>query len=227
MSNINWDVTVRFDPNDLQASSSGLAQHGIKVPSYGNYGGPNYSAGVEGGTTPEPGSPGYIANPPKDPLDQLFYAHDLTYQHVKDGLVPPQNIPEVISTADVTLVEGLAALTNLEPEAFLYDAFATLAIAAKVLTTDTEVDPTDRLTVIGAAAAAIQNFEKGLADTSGAEARSLNGAFHVFEAHHLAQQLVQAMASFGSPNAMESSNIPSPHVSETSQQSLLTISQHA
>jgi hypothetical protein len=224
MSNINWDVTVRFDPNDLQASSSGLAQHGIKVPSYGNYGGPNYSAGVEGGTTPEPGSPGYIANPPKDPLDQLFYAHDLTYQHVKDGLVPPQNIPEVITTADVTLVEGLAALTNLEPEAFLYDAFATLAIASKVLTTDTGVDPTDRLAVIGAAAAAIPKFELGLADTSGAEARSLNGAFHVFEAHHLAQQLVQAMASFGSPGATE---IPSPHVSETSQQPLLTIPQHA
>ncbi len=39
------------------------------------------------------------------------------------------------------------------------------------------------------------------------------------------QQLVQAMASFGSPSAPENSNI-SPHVDETSQQ-LLTIPQHA
>ncbi len=39
------------------------------------------------------------------------------------------------------------------------------------------------------------------------------------------QQLVQAMASFGSPGAPENSNI-SPHVDETSQQ-LLTIPQHA
>src|SRR6516164_7035533 len=41
---INWDVTARFDPNSLVPST-----HGIPIPSYGNYGGPNYTAGVEGG----------------------------------------------------------------------------------------------------------------------------------------------------------------------------------
>jgi hypothetical protein len=41
---INWEVTTRFDPNSLEPST-----HGIPIPSYGNYGGPNYSAGVEGG----------------------------------------------------------------------------------------------------------------------------------------------------------------------------------
>jgi hypothetical protein len=69
---------------------------------------------------------------------------------------------------------------------------------------------------------AIANFELGLAETPGNEARSLNGAFHVFEA----QQLTQAMASFGAPSTPESSNI-SPQVSETSQQPLLTTPQHA
>ena len=42
MSHINWEVTTRFDPNSLEPST-----HGIPIPSYGNYGGPNYSAGVE------------------------------------------------------------------------------------------------------------------------------------------------------------------------------------
>jgi hypothetical protein len=218
---INWDVTARFDPNSLVPST-----HGIPIPSYGNYGGPNYSAGVEGGRTPEPGSADYLAHPPKDPLDQLFYTHDLTYQHVKDGLVPPQEIPNVIAQADVTLVKGLDALakTNLEPETLLYDAVGTLSVGGKILTTELAyVDPLDAARVLTAVQAAIPNFEIGLAETPGKEARSLNGAFHVFEAHFA--QLVQAMASFGSSSAPESSNII-PHVNETSQQ-LLTIPRHA
>ena len=188
MTFINWDVTIRFDPNALE-SISGTAQHGIKLPSYGNYGGPNYSAGVEGGRTPEPADL-TSATLPKDPLDLLFYQHDLVYQHVKDGLVPLPDIPNVIAQADVTLVEGMSVLTqtNLEPEAFLYDAFATLGIVGKILTTPAELaylqaHPTDAVAVIGAAEAAIPNFEIGLAETPGNEARSLHGAFHVFEAH--------------------------------------------
>jgi hypothetical protein len=189
MTFINWDVTTRFDPNvSLQSSTSG--QHGIPLPSYGNYGGSNYSAGVEGGRTPEPAdlTPATL---PKDPLDLQFYQHDLVYQHVKDGLVPTQNIPNVIAQAGVTLAEGMLALTqtHLEPEALLYDAFATIGIVAKILGTPTELaylqtlPISDQVAVITAAQAAISNFETGLAETPGAEARSLNGAFHVFEAH--------------------------------------------
>jgi hypothetical protein len=223
---INWDVTARFDPNSLVASTQGISTHGIPIPSYGNYGGPNYSAGVEGGTTPEPGSADFLAHPPKDPLDQLFYTHDLTYQHVKDGLVPPQDIPNVIAQADVDLVKGLTKTDLGNPETLLYDAVATLTVGAKILTTELAyVDPHDAAAVLTAVQAAIPNFEIGLAETPGNEARSLNGAFHVFEAR-FAQQLTQAMASFGAPSIPESSNI-SPHVSETSQQPLLTTPQHA
>jgi hypothetical protein len=195
MTFINWDVTLPFDPNSLPSSSAGSAQHGIPLPSYGNYGGPNYSAGVEGGRTPEPADL-TSATLPKDPLDYLFYQHDLVYQHVKDGLVAPPDIPNVIAQADVTLVEGMSALTqtNLESEAFLYDAFATLGIVGKILTTPTELlylqgHPTDAAAVIGAAEAAIPNFELGLAETPGSEVRSLHGAFHAFEAHHLGDLL--------------------------------------
>jgi hypothetical protein len=80
---INWEVTTRFDPNSLEPST-----HGIPIPSYGNYGGPNYSAGVENGRTPETPNP-----PPLDALDALFYEHDLVYQHVQDGTAPPTALP--------------------------------------------------------------------------------------------------------------------------------------
>jgi len=220
---INWDVTARFDPNSLVPST-----HGIPIPSYGNYGGPNYTAGVENGTTPEPGSPDYLAHPPKDPLDSLFYDHDLVYQQVKDGLVQD---PNAIAKADVTLVEKMFALTqtHLEPETLLYDAVATLSVGGKILTTPSELTylgghPGDAIAVLTAVQAAIPNFETGLAETPGNEARSLHGAFQVFEAH-FAQQLTQVMASFGAPSTPESSNI-SPQVSETSQQPLLTTPHH-
>ena len=60
---------------------------------YGNYGGLNYSAGVVGGTITD-SSP-----PPVDPIDALFYQHDLVYQNSTD--------PAVLQTADVQLVVGV------------------------------------------------------------------------------------------------------------------------
>ena len=219
---INWDVTARFDPSSLASSTEGTSTHGIPIPSYGNYGGPNYTAGVEGGTT--------LGNPipaPVDALDTLFWQHDLVYQHVKDGLISPRDIPNAIAQADVTLVEGAYALTktNLDPEALLYDALATLTVGAKILTTPSELaylgnHPLDAGLVLTAVQAAIPNFEIGLAETPGKEARSLDGAFHVFEAR-FEQQLTQAMASFGAPSTPESSNI-SAQVSDSPHQPLLT-----
>ena len=199
MSNINWNVTVRFDPTSLQSP----AQHGIPIPSYGNYGGANFSAGVEGGITPEGPNP---IPAPVDPLDNLFWAHDLVYQHVQDGLVPPVDIPNTIAQADVTLVEGMFALTPTitDSEEFLYDAVATIGIAGKILNTPTELayleaHPFDAAIVLTAAQTAIQNFDLALAENPG-EARSLN-AFHGFEAR-FTQLLTQAMASFGMPGAV-------------------------
>ena len=57
------------------------------------------------------------------------------------------------------------------------------------------------------------------------ETHGLFGAIESVPLTGATQQLVQAMASFGSPSASENSNI-SPHVDEASQQ-LLTIPQHA
>jgi hypothetical protein len=194
---INWNVTTRFDPNSLQPST-----HGIPVPSYGNYGGPNYSAGVEGGTTPEtPTNPA-----PVDALDFLFWQHDLVYQHVQNGAAPPT----AIAPADVLLVEGMYGLTqtdffNNNPEALLYDALGTLTIVGKILTTPEEFayfqtlsPPEQYLVGVLAPQEAVQNFEIGLAETPGNEARSLHGAFQVFEAH-FAENIAVAGA-FGTLN---------------------------
>src|SRR6516162_9321242 len=100
--------------------------------------------------------------------------------------------------------------THLEPGTLLYDAVATLSVGGKILTTPSELTylgahPGDAIAVLTAVQAAIPNFEIGLAETPGNEARSLHGAFQVFEAH-FAQQLTQAMASFGAPSTPESSN---------------------
>jgi hypothetical protein len=173
---INWGVTTRFDPSSLTAST-----HGIPIPSYGNYGGSNYSAGVEGGNASDPNAP-----PPVDALDSLFYQHDLVYQN-------PNSTAQNIADADVTLVAGMSALApTLGSEALLYDSLATIAIGGKILNdalaNPALFDPGVLSQVILAAEAAIPNFETALAETPGNEARSLNGAFHVFEAK-LEQQL--------------------------------------
>src|SRR5262249_5016 len=119
---INWDVTTRFDPSSLTAST-----HGIPIPSYGNYGGSNYSAGVEGGSASDPNAP-----PPVDALDSLFYQHDLVYQN-------PNSTAQNIADADVTLVAGMSALApTLGSEALLYDSLATIGIVGKILTTPGE-----------------------------------------------------------------------------------------
>ena len=171
---INWEVTTRFDPNSLEPST-----HGIPIPSYGNYGGPNYSAGVENGRTPETPNP-----PPLDALDALFYEHDLVYQHVQNGAAPPTAI------AMYGLTQTDSALFANDPEALLYEGLGTLSIVGKILTTPEEfayfqtLSPAEQgLVAVVAPHEAIQNFETGLAETPGNEARSLHGAFHVFEAH--------------------------------------------
>ena len=172
--NINWeDSTLRFDPN----SPDPFATHGLPLPVYGNYGGPNWSAGQVGGTI-TPTSP-----PPVDDLDQLFFQHDFVYQTSQD--------PITRAIADVQLVEGMRDLTftdpgasNYDPEAGLYEGFATLGILAQ-LAAGGVVLPDQN----GIVQEAIVNVEAGLAAVPG-EAKSLQGAFQVFEHRYLDLLLV-------------------------------------
>ena len=65
---------------------------------YGNYGGLNYSAGVEGGTITE------TSPPPINAYDAAFYLHDLAHQSSSD--------PAVRLPADIQVVESLIDLTE-------------------------------------------------------------------------------------------------------------------
>jgi len=173
---INWYAPpeVRFDPN----TGDPLATHGIPLPTYGNYGGPHYSAGTIGGTTPEAIDPSVPGQVPVDALDQLSYQHDLVYQHYADGLVQATALP----VADVQFVESMAQLTFTDPEAQLYEGFATLAIVGGLAKSGylETLSFSDLSLVAAATQGAIVNFEAGLTAVP-SEARSLHGALHVFE----------------------------------------------
>ena len=175
---INWGPVSHFDPH---TPLDPLATHGIPLPTYGNYGGPNYTAGVVGGTTPEP-SQLNDTNSPVDLLDWQFYWHDLAYQHSTD--------PTARVTADLALVFGMQALPDpgdpgYNPEVSLYDGFATLGIigqlAGHLVVQFLPEDVQEHLAE--ASQEALVNFEAGLAALP-EEGRSLNGAFHVIEAQH-------------------------------------------
>jgi hypothetical protein len=64
---INWTTDVFINPITLTA---GPGPNGIPIPTYGNYGGPDYSDGSVGGIIPTSGGiPTSEALPPVDKLD--------------------------------------------------------------------------------------------------------------------------------------------------------------
>jgi hypothetical protein len=98
------------------------------VPTYGNYGGPGYTAGQYSA----PGSatnPGNYALEPIDPLDALFRFHDMAY----DPGLPGYN-PAARPLADVALIEGISRIPNgqLDADAAIYAGLATLAFVVQV-----------------------------------------------------------------------------------------------
>jgi Ca2+-binding RTX toxin-like protein len=88
-----WDTLTDF----IQDTADSVTDFLGDIVTYGNYGGPDYSSGVVGGTITE-SSP-----PPVDVYDAAFYLHDLAYQSSSD---PAVRIP-----ADVQLAQSLSDLT--------------------------------------------------------------------------------------------------------------------
>jgi Ca2+-binding RTX toxin-like protein len=71
------------------------------TPTYGNYGGLNYSAGVVGGTITD------TSPPPIDAYDAAFYLHDLAHQSSSDPAIRlPADIQVAESVYDLTLRGG-------------------------------------------------------------------------------------------------------------------------
>ena len=183
---INWEPNLFFHPTELDP----FATHGIPIPTYGNYGGPGYTAGTLGGTTPPPPP----NPPPVDALDALFYQHDFVFQQFNDGVITD---PAALIQASAQLVLEMSALTytdpgspNYDPAAGLYEGFGTLAVVSQLLV-DTgafqALPPLVQQQIAAASQEAVTNFEAGLAAIPG-EAGSLHGALHVFE-HKFAESL--------------------------------------
>ena len=70
---INWTKDVYIDPVTLTA---GPGPNGIPIPTYGNYGGPDYSNGSVGGIIPTSGALRSV-----DSWTTCFFNHDLAYQN--------------------------------------------------------------------------------------------------------------------------------------------------
>jgi hypothetical protein len=99
---------------DLQALSP-------LVPTYGNYGGPDYSDGVH----LQPGQNPTYTVPPVDALDALFLQHDMTSQ-------APDSMTRALG--DLALIQGIDALPDaaFTPEGHLYAGAATVAMLADI-----------------------------------------------------------------------------------------------
>jgi hypothetical protein len=91
------------------------------VPTYGNYGGPDYSGGV----FVLPGQQPNYDVPPIDNLDALFRQHDI-------GSGAPTSAGR--ADADLALIEGIRQLNSdtLTPEGHLWAGAATLAMIADI-----------------------------------------------------------------------------------------------
>ena len=153
MSHINWTTDVFIDPVTLTA---GPGPNGIPVPTYGNFGGPDYSNGQVGGTIPLTG-----VLPPVDKLDGLFFAHDLAYQlHPSATEIP---------SADLALIHGIEYLTatkQLDAEGSLYGGAATLGLIAFMAANGHPLSPWE---FVLASATAVHDIEYGLNHLSSAE----------------------------------------------------------
>jgi hypothetical protein len=100
---------------------------GIPVPTYGNYGGPDYS----GGKIVGPGESPDFTVAAKDPLDELFLRHDEAHANpASDALSRAQ--------ADIALIQGIQALPEnaVSAEGDLYAGAAILATIYQISVVD-------------------------------------------------------------------------------------------
>src|SRR5215212_8800233 len=156
MTFINWDKPFYLDPTTLtpvespsQEDTSGL----IPVPTYGNWGGANYSQGDFGESPFAPLTPD---EKPVDALDKLFMKHDKASFLAGDD-------PASQAAADLALVQGILRLNDSklsDPEASLYAGIATLAMIEQITVSGYSLPLPLLLT---AAADAYQNITYGLA----------------------------------------------------------------
>jgi hypothetical protein len=177
---INWEgplltVNPKFG-TDLQ----GNPPKGIKIPTYGHFGGPQIF-GQEGG--------------PVDSLDTLFASHDgLIAVASNNGQEVPtsQELVEAHAQLIGDIIDLAEGQTTLDPEATLYTGFTIFALTAQVAQfddldglalLDDYLDPGDKVPLDDVSAAltkAAEYMETGL-EAVPKEGKGLNGLFHIWE----------------------------------------------
>src|SRR5262245_33831843 len=159
---INWDPNLRFDPNSLDP----FAIHGIPVPTYGNYGGPGYTAGTIGGTASVPADP-----LPVDALDQIFYQHDLAIQQAQAIGDPAAAAAAIVAASITAVVQMDTSLAvqdiidpnspHYDPAAELYEGLAAIGVIGQLIAPAWKsIDPTTQQAIVSVAQHAIVNFEE-------------------------------------------------------------------
>lgn len=109
------------------------------LPTYGNYGGGDYSAGRRGGDPSSADAP-----LPIDALDELFRLHDLDYARLADkaGELSPADFDKQLHDSDTALVSGIVKLLGdpafraNNPGGLAYGTAAAALFAAKALLCD-------------------------------------------------------------------------------------------
>jgi hypothetical protein len=147
---------MAFDFSDLGSS---LSAHG---PTYGNYGGADYSGGVH----LQPGQEPDYSVQPIDELDTLFRTHDMSSE--ASGSYDR-------AVGDLNLIIGIEKLsdTQLTPEGHLYAGVATLAMLADIALGQGHPEVLTPSIVATATESALENIAAG----GGAQIHAADGFF--------------------------------------------------
>jgi hypothetical protein len=158
MSAINWD-----NPFHVNLDFPGHDDHPVSAPTYGNFGGPSYSAG-QFLDSPNPAP----ANPvPVDALDQAFQDHDVASGAAATAAAQ--------SAADLALIQAIQAVDPgmIDAGAGLYGGAATLAMVEQLAARgDLDLLPPEALLAI--AGEAIRDIGEGLAGLDAEDAAGVN-----------------------------------------------------
>jgi hypothetical protein len=150
MSEINWDK-----PFHVHLTLAGLGDVAVSGPTYGNFGGPAYSAGMFIGSP----DPAQFDPVPVNALDQRFQDHDLASYAATTSAQQ--------SAADLALIQGIQAtdLSGIDAEASLYGGAATLVMIEQ-LAARGDLDLLPPETIFNIVGDAAQNIGQGVAALS-------------------------------------------------------------
>ncbi|MGF9764675.1 hypothetical protein AAII07_57320 [Microvirga sp. 0TCS3.31] len=163
MAFINWERTFPVDPSTGEVLPVGT-EGALDLPTYGNYGGGGYSAGEFGGQllTTSSGRPlsqtrlTKTGLESKDPLDYLFYRHDVASNDVGEPYDRGQ------AKADASLIRSLIKLdASYDPEASFYAGGTTLAMIGRLAIND-ELHLLSPKVLISAVGDAVGDIQYGL-----------------------------------------------------------------